>query len=246
MAKNRSSTRRARKTVSTIAAVATFALIVAACSSSTSSSPTPSATPIPTPTATADAGGGGGKHHSEASRAELEKWQKDLNAVGCYVGKVDGLDGPATERGIKEFQAAAGLTVDGLLGPKTETALGKDAAAGTKVCGGSGTGGSGTDCPGGPNCRSLEINPRSGGPGTTINVRIEDASSGGCGDSAYLTQSGPDESVASTGPLEGAAGHMEGTLTVPSGTASGTWYVRGSAWESSGGLAVCTATFTVN
>lgn len=87
------------------------------------------ASPSPSPTQAE------GKHHSEMSAAELEKWQKDLNAVGCWAGPVDGKLGPETEHAIKQFQTAEKLTVDGKLGPKTETALAKAASAGKKVCG---------------------------------------------------------------------------------------------------------------
>ena len=83
------------------------------------------------------------KPHTEASEAELEIWQTDLNAVGCYAGSVDGSLGPQTEEAIKEFQAAAGLTVDGLLGPETEQALQDAVAEGRTVC----TGTSATTAP---------------------------------------------------------------------------------------------------
>ena len=68
------------------------------------------------------------------SAEELEQWQTDLNAVGCWSGAVDGEMGPQTEEAIEEFQAAEGLTVDGLLGPATESALTSAVDAGTTVC----------------------------------------------------------------------------------------------------------------
>ena len=58
----------------------------------------------------------------EASIHELEVWQHDLNVVGCYAGAEDGTLGPQTEAAIRNFQTAAGLTVDGRLGPATEDA----------------------------------------------------------------------------------------------------------------------------
>ena len=85
-------------------------------------------------TATTASTAAAGKSHTEASEAELEEWQKDLNAVGCWAGAVDGTLGPQTEQAIKEFQAAEGLTVDGKLGPQTEQALADAAAAGKTVC----------------------------------------------------------------------------------------------------------------
>lgn len=83
---------------------------------------------------------GTGKSHTQASAAELEEYQKDLNAVGCWTGPVDGKLGKETEAAIMAFQKAAKLTVDGLLGPITEAALDKAAMAGTVIC----TGGGGT------------------------------------------------------------------------------------------------------
>lgn len=80
-----------------------------------------------------------GKHHSEFSPAELEKWQRDLNIVGCWAGPVDGKLGPATEHAIKQFQTAEKLTVDGMLGPQTEASLTKAAADKRKVCSGGNT-----------------------------------------------------------------------------------------------------------
>lgn len=70
----------------------------------------------------------------DLTAAELETWQTDLNAVGCYAGPVDGALGPETEAAIKEFQSAAGLTVDGLLGPATESALQTAVADGATIC----------------------------------------------------------------------------------------------------------------
>jgi peptidoglycan hydrolase-like protein with peptidoglycan-binding domain len=70
----------------------------------------------------------------EASIHELEVWQHDLNVVGCYAGAEDGTLGPQTEAAIRNFQTAAGLTVDGQLGPVTEDALAESAAAGGQVC----------------------------------------------------------------------------------------------------------------
>jgi peptidoglycan hydrolase-like protein with peptidoglycan-binding domain len=79
-------------------------------------------------------GDSGGVPHQEASSEDLEKWQTELNAVGCWAGPVDGQLGPQTEAAIKAFQAAKGLEVDGLLGPVTEGALEEAVAAGEIVC----------------------------------------------------------------------------------------------------------------
>lgn len=71
---------------------------------------------------------------SDADPADLEVWQTDLNAVGCYSGPVDGSLGPQTEAAIRAFQEAEGLSVDGLLGPDTEGALQDAVQAGETVC----------------------------------------------------------------------------------------------------------------
>ena len=80
---------------------------------------------------------------ADAAPADLERWQSDLNAVGCYAGPVDGALGPETEAAIRQFQEAAGIAVDGQLGPQTEGALQEAVSAGDTVCT-SGEGGSTT------------------------------------------------------------------------------------------------------
>jgi len=72
--------------------------------------------------------------HTEMSPEELEVWQTDLAAVGCYGGAVDGTNGPLTEAAVRAYQSAKGLTVDGLLGPQTEAALQDSVDAGETVC----------------------------------------------------------------------------------------------------------------
>ena len=166
------------------------------------------------------------KSVDDASADELAEWQKDLNAVGCWSGAVDGEMGPETENAIKEFQAAAGLTVDGRLGPETESALSADAAAGKQVCTGSDTtaapttptsGSEASTCPGGPECYQVSVSPSSGAFGSTIDVQI---ANGGCGNQAYLLQPGGTDigtALATTGPMSIGAGNYTGSMTVPSG-----------------------------
>lgn len=81
-----------------------------------------------------DTSSAGGSSHHEMSAEELEVWQTDLNAVGCWAGPVDGSLGPQTQAAITAFQAATGLAVDGRLGPQTEGALQEAVAAGETVC----------------------------------------------------------------------------------------------------------------
>lgn len=87
--------------------------------------------------------GSDGISHQDASPEDLEIWQTDLNAVGCYAGRVDGSLGPQTESAIKAFQTAKDLRVDGLLGPQTKGALEEAVAAGEIVCAESGEVGEG-------------------------------------------------------------------------------------------------------
>lgn len=89
----------------------------------------------------------GGRSHTEMSPEELEVWQTDLAAVGCYDGEIDGANGPLTEAAVRAYQEAKGLPVDGLLGPQTEGALQESVAAGETVCDEptNGGGGSGSD-----------------------------------------------------------------------------------------------------
>lgn len=61
---------------------------------------------------------------SKGSRGpSVEAVQWALTRAGFAAG-IDGDFGPATERAVREYQAAKKLTVDGLVGPKTWSALG--------------------------------------------------------------------------------------------------------------------------
>ncbi len=50
--------------------------------------------------------------------------QQRLKELGYYKIKVDGIWGPKTLAGVKNFQKAKGLVVDGIVGSRTEKALG--------------------------------------------------------------------------------------------------------------------------
>jgi hypothetical protein len=60
-------------------------------------------------------------HARSAGTAAL---QVALRAHAVYVGTVDGIRGPGTREGVRQFQARRGLVADGIAGPQTRRALG--------------------------------------------------------------------------------------------------------------------------
>ena len=65
------------------------------------------------------------KQKTKSQSGNVKKLQTILNQIGIDVGKVDGIAGPKTIAGIKQFQKIFGLTVDGIAGPKTWAVLEK-------------------------------------------------------------------------------------------------------------------------
>ena len=55
---------------------------------------------------------------------EIAALQVSLRSKGMYFGKIDGVSGPMTAKGLRAFQRAAGLPVTGELGPRTRARLG--------------------------------------------------------------------------------------------------------------------------
>lgn len=61
---------------------------------------------------------------------DVAELQRVLNALGFNAGKEDGIFGPRTSDGLRDFQRNAGATVDAICGPETLTLLerlGRDA-----------------------------------------------------------------------------------------------------------------------
>ena len=67
------------------------------------------------------------EHNSEKfgyiNLEELEGVQDALTKLGYEPGKVDGKDGPNTQKAVREFQAHASIGIDGIVGPLTRQAL---------------------------------------------------------------------------------------------------------------------------
>jgi len=61
---------------------------------------------------------------NKASKSDVKKVQKALNALGYDCGKPDGVCGKTTKKRIKEFQEDTGVTVDGIIDAELMKALG--------------------------------------------------------------------------------------------------------------------------
>jgi peptidoglycan hydrolase-like protein with peptidoglycan-binding domain len=54
--------------------------------------------------------------------------QKALSKLGFDPGKIDGKDGPNTQKAVRAFQAHASIKIDGKVGKETRTALAHELA----------------------------------------------------------------------------------------------------------------------
>lgn len=54
---------------------------------------------------------------------DVKELQRSLNTLGFKAGKIDGIFGPVTERGVREFQKSTGVFSDGIVGTATLSAL---------------------------------------------------------------------------------------------------------------------------
>jgi len=59
---------------------------------------------------------------------ELEGVQQALDKLGYNPGKIDGKDGPNTQKAVREFQAHATIKIDGIVGKQTRQALADELA----------------------------------------------------------------------------------------------------------------------
>ena len=67
------------------------------------------------------------EHNSEKfgyiNLEEMDGVQTALEKLGYDPGTIDGLDGPKTQKAVREFQAAESIGIDGIVGPVTRQAL---------------------------------------------------------------------------------------------------------------------------
>ena len=63
-------------------------------------------------------------HAASAPDPEIAGLQVALRSKGLYFGRIDGLPGPMTAKGLRTFQRLVKLPVDGKLGPRTRARLG--------------------------------------------------------------------------------------------------------------------------
>jgi peptidoglycan endopeptidase LytE len=60
---------------------------------------------------------------------EIKGVQSALSKLGFDPGKIDGKDGPHTQKAVRAFQAHASIGIDGKVGPVTRKALSEELAA---------------------------------------------------------------------------------------------------------------------
>jgi peptidoglycan hydrolase-like protein with peptidoglycan-binding domain len=67
------------------------------------------------------------EHNSEKfgylNLEDFEHVQSALSKLGYDPGKIDGLDGPNTQKAVRAFQASASIGIDGIVGRETRQAL---------------------------------------------------------------------------------------------------------------------------
>lgn len=72
------------------------------------------------------------EHNSEkfgyVNLDDLDGVQKALSKLGFDPGKIDGVDGPNTQKAVRSFQAHASIGIDGKIGKQTRKALADELA----------------------------------------------------------------------------------------------------------------------
>ncbi len=67
------------------------------------------------------------EHNSEKfgylNLEDLDGVQKALSKLGFDPGKIDGVDGPNTQKAVRAFQAHVSIGIDGKVGKQTRKAL---------------------------------------------------------------------------------------------------------------------------
>ncbi len=109
-----------------VAPLAVLSLLIAACSSDDSSSTKD--------TTTSTESASNRDPNAVLTAEQVKALQRDLTAVGCFSGSVDGIIGPVTRAGISSFQESEDLAVDGQYTTGTKAKLTIVVADGVKVC----------------------------------------------------------------------------------------------------------------
>jgi peptidoglycan hydrolase-like protein with peptidoglycan-binding domain len=154
---------------------------------------------------------GAATKNSTSDAASVEVLQRQLNALGCNAGTIDGKLGPKTVAAVRWFQTAAGITADGIVGVVTWSKLAQAAASGA------------------PNCTSVPAPPAPPTPGAPqCNQDLIKAGS----QAALLTN----ESVVLSGPYQCAGSFTYNAPTIKTAGGRQTQVINllrwnGTAWQ---------------
>jgi peptidoglycan hydrolase-like protein with peptidoglycan-binding domain len=146
----------------------------------------------------------------------VKQVQTKLNEAGHDVGQVDGIVGPKTQKGLKEFQTSKGLNASGQIDQQTLSALGVSGSA----AGGSSAAKSEKKSEGsaasGSSSASTEKKSEGSAAGGSSSASTEKKSEGSAASGSASTSSEAPKSDSSS-----AAGAGASTGAAPAGSASG-------------------------